>query len=286
MTLYALSDFSSETRYVWTITHRDTGEIARYEGRTLEGVRFSRGVWFGSVRAIAQDGRESGSARFHLYRTIDPDESPDDEIPACDQSCSCPDGYVCSSTSIAQCAEGASCRVFGSLLVAVAVDPIAPAVGESVGFSLDIDGVVGAAAYTWDLGDGTDAAGESPSHRYESPGTYRATLIVRDSAGNTGFASLLVHVRDSGDYDRDSIPDTEDECPRVYGTSEFFGCPRIATRDLASTAILSDSDETNTTLAVSNAETLDLDEAATASADATTLASVFPEDTCQQNRLS
>lgn len=58
------------------------------------------------------------------------------------------------------------------------------AVGEEVVFdasaSHDPDG--GIVAYAWDFGDGTTATGIAVRHRYAEPGTYTATLTVRDEA--------------------------------------------------------------------------------------------------------
>ncbi len=69
--------------------------------------------------------------------------------------------------------------------VAVAGADRHAAVGETVKLdgrgSYDIDGEI--VAWTWDLGDGATASGSAVSHAYDHPGTYTATLTVRDGAG-------------------------------------------------------------------------------------------------------
>ena len=39
--------------------------------------------------------------------------------------------------------------------------------------------------YMWNFGDGTSAEGQSVTHRYEKPGTYKATLVVNDGCNST-----------------------------------------------------------------------------------------------------
>ena len=48
--------------------------------------------------------------------------------------------------------------------------------------------------FFWDFGDGTSAAGSQAAHAYESAGSYRVTLAVRDALGNTAGDSSQVVV--------------------------------------------------------------------------------------------
>jgi PKD repeat protein len=50
--------------------------------------------------------------------------------------------------------------------------------------STDPDG--GPLSYSWEFGDGESARGRAVVHRYEGPGTYRATLRVSDASGQVG----------------------------------------------------------------------------------------------------
>jgi PKD repeat protein len=61
-------------------------------------------------------------------------------------------------------------------------------------------GALGAGAtitsYSWDFGDGggTQTTGASTNHRYTAPGTYSASVTVRSTTGQQGFATLTVRV--------------------------------------------------------------------------------------------
>ena len=60
--------------------------------------------------------------------------------------------------------------------------------------SSDPDGPI--SGYSWDFGDGTSAVGAKVTHHYAKPGTYTATLTVRDNlwGGVTASASVPVTV--------------------------------------------------------------------------------------------
>ncbi|MFQ5908971.1 MAG: PKD domain-containing protein, partial [Thermoplasmata archaeon] len=70
-------------------------------------------------------------------------------------------------------------------------------VEASVSFSLDGSGSSDnhqIANYTWDLGDGTVAYGETVTHAYEEAGDYTVTLTVRDASGNEDTDTLAITV--------------------------------------------------------------------------------------------
>jgi PKD repeat protein len=62
----------------------------------------------------------------------------------------------------------------------------------SAGDSEDPDGEI--ASYSWELGDGTEAEGESVSHTYDEGGTYQVTLTVEDGGGKTDDVTKPVSV--------------------------------------------------------------------------------------------
>lgn len=85
--------------------------------------------------------------------------------------------------------------------VAVAGPERHVAVGETVALdgraSYDVDGQI--ASWSWDLGDGTTAAGPTAAHAYAAPGTYVVTLTVRDAAdlaNSTAMATARIVVND------------------------------------------------------------------------------------------
>jgi PKD repeat protein/glucose/arabinose dehydrogenase/type 1 glutamine amidotransferase len=51
-----------------------------------------------------------------------------------------------------------------------------------------------ALAYSWSFGDGTTGEGATASHSYAAPGTYTATVAVRDPDGATDTASVTIRV--------------------------------------------------------------------------------------------
>jgi PKD repeat protein len=53
-----------------------------------------------------------------------------------------------------------------------------------------------ALTYSWDLGDGTTASGESATHVYDSAGNYNVSVTVTDPDGESATASGSVTIRD------------------------------------------------------------------------------------------
>jgi PKD repeat protein len=82
----------------------------------------------------------------------------------------------------------------------------------TVGFNAaasDPDGWI--ASYSWTFGDGQSSSQASPSHVYQSPGSFTATVTVTDNSGATASASLGVQVAavsgSGDDADGDGLPD-------------------------------------------------------------------------------
>lgn len=91
-------------------------------------------------------------------------------------------------------------------------------VRENISFSGSVSGGVGPYSYSWDFADGTVRsltgaatsvsggalrATSNPTHSYGTTGARLVQLSVRDSAGNVGYASVSVLVRENDDYDGD-----------------------------------------------------------------------------------
>jgi PKD repeat protein len=65
--------------------------------------------------------------------------------------------------------------------------------------SLVVDEIAGG-RYTWDFGDGSPKSNEAnPSHTYEKPGEYTATVNVVDAAGQQGIDEVDILVEEPED---------------------------------------------------------------------------------------
>jgi uncharacterized delta-60 repeat protein len=79
---------------------------------------------------------------------------------------------------------------------AMTASPGVVGTNQSVAFSdagsADPDGSI--VDYSWDFGDGTTASGAAVNHAYSAPGSYTATLTVRDDYGLTASATQALTV--------------------------------------------------------------------------------------------
>jgi PKD repeat protein len=55
---------------------------------------------------------------------------------------------------------------------------------------------VGIISYVWDFGDGTTGTGETPSHTYDTAGTYTVSLTVEDAAKNSNKVTIIITVEE------------------------------------------------------------------------------------------
>jgi len=88
--------------------------------------------------------------------------------------------------------------------------------GSTVHLSDYSDGTI--SQYYWDFGDGYTSYKQSPTHVYNSAGTYTITLTVTDYNGKTDYISKTVTIQAS-DSDGDGYTDDEDAFP--YDSSEW-----------------------------------------------------------------
>jgi PKD repeat protein len=51
--------------------------------------------------------------------------------------------------------------------------------------------------YAWNFGDGNSASDQNPTHVYQSPGTYTATVVVTDDNGDSDSATVVIEVNDN-----------------------------------------------------------------------------------------
>jgi PKD repeat protein len=72
------------------------------------------------------------------------------------------------------------------LMVWAEADPDEGEPPLTVQLTADISGGVGERTVKWDFGDGSPPSNEvNPKHTYEKPGTYRASVEVADSSGDS-----------------------------------------------------------------------------------------------------
>jgi PKD repeat protein len=94
---------------------------------------------------------------------------------------------------------GGGAPVNGAPSAHIAADPTVGSAPLTVNFdasaSSDPDG--DPLTFTWDLGDGAGAVGESVAHTYENAGTYVVRLTVIDDRGGSDEASVTISVGDN-----------------------------------------------------------------------------------------
>ena len=85
-------------------------------------------------------------------------------------------------------------------------------VGEKINFDAgnSYDPDEDSLQYIWDFGDGSSAEGETATHTYNKPGTYKLTLTITDSKGDSTVATTDV-VIESQKNDNDESTDNEDD---------------------------------------------------------------------------
>jgi PKD repeat protein len=78
--------------------------------------------------------------------------------------------------------------------------PASPQTGQAVSFDGSSSTDTGATitSYAWTFGDGSSAAGVSPSHSYTQSGNFAAQLTITDSAGHTSSVSKTITVAAGG----------------------------------------------------------------------------------------
>jgi PKD repeat protein len=101
--------------------------------------------------------------------------------------------------------------------------PANPITGESVYFnasdSNDPDGSI--VSYQWNFGDGKKGTGETPTHKFNSAGTYYVVLVVTDDDGNEDSVSNDIKVVDNQKPKADF--DFSPSSPEVNDTVYFDG---------------------------------------------------------------
>lgn len=101
----------------------------------------------------------------------------------------------------------------------------APLTVNFVATATDPDGQV--VAYNWTFGDGATSTMSSPSHTYQSTGSYTSRVTVTDNIGATATASIVINVMEQPpppiqDADGDGLPDTlENQLANMFVPAYF-----------------------------------------------------------------
>ena len=89
----------------------------------------------------------------------------------------------------------------------------------TVSFSATVSQGLPPFSYSWTFGDGSSDSGAAATHRYASPGTYTAQVVVTDSRDRSASNSVTVTVLQA-DTDGDGVPDSTDNCPAISNPSQ------------------------------------------------------------------
>ncbi len=85
-----------------------------------------------------------------------------------------------------------------TLLARASASPTVAVQSQPVTFTVTTTGGTPPFTYAWNFGDGAGASVQSPTHAYAAVGTYTASVVVNDSAGNSVSSSIAVDVTTSG----------------------------------------------------------------------------------------
>lgn len=121
------------------------------------------------------------------------------------------------------------------------------AVGFDASGSTDNRGVT---AYDWAFGDGATGSGSTPTHTYSTPGSYTATVTVRDAAGNAANTSLSVVIEAVAEESDGS--DLSDPAPLLIADLEIEG---VDIAGQGTTATVATDESVLVTFVVSNSGT-------------------------------
>jgi PKD repeat protein len=109
--------------------------------------------------------------------------------------------FVAGSASLTGCAQSdpPPSQEYDAPTVTVSADPTAGVAPVNVNFTAEVEGGSGEYSYAWNFGDGSTGEGASPTHRYDTAGTYTATVTVRDTTSlkDSEPASVEVQVADN-----------------------------------------------------------------------------------------
>ncbi len=104
----------------------------------------------------------------------------------------------------------------------ISVGPVTASTSSPVAFNATATGGVSPYSFAWDFGDGSLAAGNSPTHTFTSPGTYIVVLTTTDSSNVKATASRFVVVQSVPRIDFVSYPTVTAGSPTVFNATLGF----------------------------------------------------------------
>lgn len=193
-TLTAVTSGTGNYIYAWTLSHPASGTLLSWSGTSYPiSQMWQCGTWIAIVEIREQSTGAIVSTSQATFTII----CPNDAAPR--------------------------------LSLSIAWDPLRSVVGTRVNFSSFPRGNSGSIVYAWDFWDGYTGNQKDPNHIYTLPWAYRVTLRIRDQAGQTAVAQIVIVATGDDDSDDDGVPDDDDLCKDIFGTKK--GCPDITPFD-------------------------------------------------------
>lgn len=78
------------------------------------------------------------------------------------------------------------------IITRIVVSDLAPVVGTTVSFSVEVDGGAPPLTYAWDFGDGTTGTGNSTAHEFGAIGSYTVAVTVTDGLSRSATESVEI----------------------------------------------------------------------------------------------
>lgn len=209
------SENISDTDYLWTITHRDSGQKQSYTWEILDDFSFWKpGNWQIDMQITASNNTQyTDSMRVNI--------SNDNSLWDASLNQNATQNFVSDSTPKITGNSGISTTIL--------TDTIFGYTNLVGSFWVLTNGGAWPYTYSWTFWDGNSGNGKNIEYVYTQPWIFQTKVNVVDGAWNSASATVLIKVLDGDtceqDADEDGIQDCEDLCPIVSGDPQNAGCP-------------------------------------------------------------